>query len=172
MNVDCHYLFNTPHSRRHKSIDVFFSLFSLVKLHYFQLAFLENCVHKKQKKSIKYQRNFCSNAIFKVFANCASAHFKIWCLRFSYKRNEIIFIISPVDNLPEIEECLYYKTSQCEDKICLLLRTKHNIVKELIFGHIDFIGWQNNAFLMIFLKYFFKQCLWMFSFVLLFVDHV
>ena len=149
---------------------------SLVKFHYFQLAFLENCLYKKQKKSKKDQRNFCSNTFLKVFANSVSAHFKIWCLRFSYKRNEIIFIISPVDNLPEIEECLYYKTSQCEDKICLLLRTKHNIVKELIFGHmrhlIDFIGWQNNAFLMIFLKYFFKQCLWMFSFVLLFVDHV
>ena len=26
---------------------------SLVKLHYFQFAFLENCVYKKQKKSIK-----------------------------------------------------------------------------------------------------------------------
>ena len=93
MNVDCHYLFNTPHSRRHKSIDVFFSLFSLVKLHYFQLAFLENCVHKKQKESILYQRNFCSKTIFKVFANSVSAHFKIWCLRFSYKQNDIIFFI-------------------------------------------------------------------------------
>ena len=31
---------------------------SLVKLHYFQFAFLENCVYKKQKKSIKNQRIF------------------------------------------------------------------------------------------------------------------
>ena len=44
-------------------------LYSLVKLHYFQFAFLENCVYKKQKKSIKDQRNFCSDAFFKVFAN-------------------------------------------------------------------------------------------------------
>ena len=50
---------------------------SLVKLHYLQLAFLENCVDKKQKKSIKDQRNFCSNTFFKVFANSVSAHSKI-----------------------------------------------------------------------------------------------
>ena len=50
----------------------------LVKLHYFQFAFLENCViYKKQKKSIKDQRNFCSNAFFKVFANFVSAHSKM-----------------------------------------------------------------------------------------------
>ena len=36
---------------------------------YFQLTFLENCVYKIQKKSIKDQRNFCSNMLFKVFAN-------------------------------------------------------------------------------------------------------
>ena len=49
---------------------------SLVELHYFQLAFLENCVFKKQKKSIKDQRKsikdqrkFPLNAFFKVFAN-------------------------------------------------------------------------------------------------------
>ena len=50
---------------------------SLVKLHYFQLAFLENCVYKKQKKSIKDHRNFCSDTFFKVFANSVSANFKM-----------------------------------------------------------------------------------------------
>ena len=58
---------------------------SLVKLHYFQFAFLENCIYKKQKKSIKDQRNFCSNTIFKVFANFVTAHFKIWCSCFFYE---------------------------------------------------------------------------------------
>ena len=48
---------------------------SLVKFHYFQLAFLENCLYKKQKKSKKDQRNFCSNTFLKVFANSVSAHF-------------------------------------------------------------------------------------------------
>ena len=50
---------------------------SLVKLHYFQLAFLENCEYKKQKKSIKDQKNFCLNMFYKVFANSGSAHSKI-----------------------------------------------------------------------------------------------
>ena len=45
---------------------------SLVKLHYFQLTFLENCVYKKKKKSIKDQKNFYSNTFFKVFANSVS----------------------------------------------------------------------------------------------------
>ena len=41
------------------------SVVSLVKLHYFQFAFLENCVYKiNKKKSIKDLRNFCSNAFF------------------------------------------------------------------------------------------------------------
>ena len=39
---------------------------SLVKLHYFQLSLLKNSVYKKQKKSIKDQRNFCLNTFFKV----------------------------------------------------------------------------------------------------------
>ena len=80
---------------------------SLVKHHYFQLAFLENCIHKKQKKSIKDQRNFCSNAFFKVFANFVSALSKIWCLCFSNEQNNKIFFISPVGHLPEIKECLF-----------------------------------------------------------------
>ena len=54
-----------------------FSKTSLVKLHYFQFAFLENCVYKKQKKSIKDQRILCSNTFFNVFANFVSAHSKI-----------------------------------------------------------------------------------------------
>ena len=33
----------------------------------------ENWIYKKQKKSIKYQRNFCSNTFFKVLANSVSA---------------------------------------------------------------------------------------------------
>ena len=57
---------------------------SLVKLLHFQPCFLENCVYKKEKKSIKDQRNFCSNIFFKVFANPVSVHFKIWFSRFSY----------------------------------------------------------------------------------------
>ena len=44
----------------------------LVKLHYFQLTFLENCVCKKQKKSIKDERNFCSNTFFKVLRSPTS----------------------------------------------------------------------------------------------------
>ena len=43
--------------------------YSLVKLHYSQFTFLETCIYKKQKKSIKDQRNFCSSTSFKVFAN-------------------------------------------------------------------------------------------------------
>ena len=50
---------------------------SLVKLHYFQFAFLENWVYKNQKKSIKDERNFCSNIFYKVLANFVSAHSKI-----------------------------------------------------------------------------------------------
>ena len=50
---------------------------SLVKLHYFQFAFLENYVYKKQKKSIKDLRSFCSNTFFIVFANFVTAHSKI-----------------------------------------------------------------------------------------------
>ena len=50
-------------------------IYSFSKTRFFQFAFLENCiVHiKKQKKSIKYQSNFCSNTFFKVFANSMSA---------------------------------------------------------------------------------------------------
>ena len=84
---------------------------SLVKLHYFKLAFLENCVCKKQKKLIKDQTNFCSNTLFKVFANSVSANFKIQCSRFSYKQNDIIFFIPLVGDLPEIEEYLYLTTT-------------------------------------------------------------
>ena len=84
-------------------------LASLVKLHYFQFAFLENCGYKKQKKSIKDQRNFCLNTFFEVFANFVSAHSKIWCLRFFYKQNDINFFIPPVGDLPEIEECLIWQ---------------------------------------------------------------
>ena len=86
---------------------------SLVKLHYFQFAFLESCVKKhikKQKKSIKDQRNFCSNTFFKVFANFVSAYSKIWCSRFFYEQNDINFFIPPVGDLPEIKECLYLTT--------------------------------------------------------------
>ena len=32
------------------------------------------CVYKKQKRSIKDQRNFCSNAFLKVFANSGDVH--------------------------------------------------------------------------------------------------
>ena len=39
-------------------------------------AFLENCTHKKEKKSIKNQRN-CSNTFFKVFAKSVNVHSKI-----------------------------------------------------------------------------------------------
>ena len=84
---------------------------SLVKLRYFQFAFLENCVHKKQEKSIKDQRNFCSNAFFKMFASFVSAHSKIWCSRFIYEQNDINFFIPPVGDLLEIEECLYLTTT-------------------------------------------------------------
>ena len=66
---------------------------SLVKLHYFQFAFLENCAYKKQKKSIKDQRIFCSNAFFKVFTNFVSGHSKIWCLRFFFEQNDINLFI-------------------------------------------------------------------------------
>ena len=85
---------------------------SLVKLHYFQLTFLENCVYKKQKKSIKDQKNFYSNTFFKVFTNFVSAHSKI-CLRFFYELNDINFFIPLVGDLPEIEneECLYLTTT-------------------------------------------------------------
>ena len=79
--------------------------YSLVKLHYFQLAFLENCVYKNQKKSIKDERNFCSNTFLKVFANFVSAHSKI------YKQNDINFFIPLIGDLPEIEECLYLTTT-------------------------------------------------------------
>ena len=93
-------------------IIVYWSLsYSLVKLHYFQFAFLENCVYKKQKKSIKDQRNFCSNTFFQVFANFVSAHSKIWCSRFSYEKNDITFFIPQVGDLPEIEECLFLTTT-------------------------------------------------------------
>ena len=62
-------------------------------LYYFQLTFVENCINiKNKKKSIKDQRDFCSNTYFKVFANSVSAHFKIWCSRFSNKQNDIIFL--------------------------------------------------------------------------------
>ena len=33
------------------------------------------------------------------------------CLRFSYEQSDIIFFISPVGDLPEIEECLYLTTA-------------------------------------------------------------
>ena len=92
-------------------INDFSFVVSLVKLHYFQFPFLENCVHKKQKKSIKDQRKFCSNTLFKVFANFVSAHSKIWCSRFFYEQNDINFFIPPVGDLPEIEECLYLTTT-------------------------------------------------------------
>ena len=38
---------------------------SLVKLHYFQFAFLENCVYKKQKKSIRVKGIFVQTHFFK-----------------------------------------------------------------------------------------------------------
>ena len=73
----------------YKQNDIFFFILSisLVKLHYFQFAFLENWAYKKQEKSIKDQRNFFSNTFFKVFANSVSAHSKILCLHFSYKQH-------------------------------------------------------------------------------------
>ena len=87
---------------------------SLVKLHYFQFAFLENCVYKKQKKSIKDQRNLCSNTFFNVFINFVSAHSKIWCSCFFYEQNDINFFIPLVGDLPEIDECLYLTpTMEC-----------------------------------------------------------
>ena len=46
-----------------KVIKICTTIGSFVKLHYFQFAFLENCVNKKQKKSKKDQRNFCSNTL-------------------------------------------------------------------------------------------------------------
>ena len=45
-----------------------------------------------------------------MFANSVSAHPKIWCLRFPYEKSDIIFLIPPVGDLPEIEECLYLTT--------------------------------------------------------------
>ena len=80
---------------------------SLVKIHYFHFAILENCLYEKQKKSIKDQRNFWLNTFFKAFVNSVSVHSKVRCLRFSYEQNDIIFFIPPVGDLPEIEECLY-----------------------------------------------------------------
>ena len=71
---------------------------SLVKLHYFQFAFLENFVYKEQKKSMKDQRNICSYAFFKVFANFVSAHSKIRGLCFFfYEQNDINFFIPWLD---------------------------------------------------------------------------
>ena len=92
---------------------VWFYFNSLVKLPIFSACFilLYNCVYKKQKKSIKYRRNFCSKTFFKVFANSGSAHSKIWCSRFSYEQNDIIFFIPPVGDLPEIKEFLYLTTT-------------------------------------------------------------
>ena len=84
---------------------------SLVKLHYFRPGFLENCVHKKQKKSIKDQRIFCSNTFFKVIANSVNAHFKLRCSDFFCEQNSIIFFTLPIANLPEIEECFYLTTT-------------------------------------------------------------
>ena len=43
----------------------------------FSVCFSRELFYKKQKKSIKDQRNFCSNAFFKVFPNFVSAHSKI-----------------------------------------------------------------------------------------------
>ena len=64
---------------------------------------------KKQKKSIKDQKNFCSNTFFKVFAIFVSAYSKI---RFSYEQNDIIcFFIPSVGDFPEIEELLYLTTT-------------------------------------------------------------
>ena len=62
----------------------------------FSVHFLENCVYKKQKKSIKYQGNYCSNTFVKVFANSVIAYSKIWCLHFFYEQNNIVFFIPPV----------------------------------------------------------------------------
>ena len=85
--------------------------YSLVKLHYFQFVLLENCVHKKQKKSTKDQRNFCSNTFFKVFANSL----RVFILRYDVcaflMSRMIIFFITLVGDLPEIEECLYLTTT-------------------------------------------------------------
>ena len=53
------------------------NLLIISKTPLFQFAFLEDCVYKKQKKSIKDQRNFCSNTFFKVLANSVSVHSKI-----------------------------------------------------------------------------------------------
>ena len=83
------------------------NIISLVKLHYFQLAFVEYCVYKKQKRSTKHQMEFLFKHILKVFANSVSAHSKIWCSWFFYEQNDTIFFIPLVGNLPEIEECIY-----------------------------------------------------------------
>ena len=87
------------------------SIYSLVKLHCFQFSFLENCMCNKQKKSIKDQRNFSFDAFFKVFANSIGVHSKIWCSRFSNKKNDMFLFIPPVGDLPENEECLHLTTT-------------------------------------------------------------
>ena len=43
----------------------------------FSARFSRDWLYKKQKKSLKDQKNFCSNTFFKVFANYVSVHFKI-----------------------------------------------------------------------------------------------
>ena len=73
---------------------------SLVKLHYFHFAFLENCVYEKQKKSIKDQRHFCSNTFFKVFANYFYFYFLYgwiaggWEAHFRNYRHYVIYVPS------------------------------------------------------------------------------
>ena len=63
----------------------------LVKLHYFQLAFLENWFYKKQKKSIKDQKEIFVQTQFLKYLPTLWV-LKIWCPCFSYKQNFLHFL--------------------------------------------------------------------------------
>ena len=106
------------------------SLGSLVKLYYFKFAFLENCTYKKQKKSIKDQRKFCSNIFFKVLDNFMS----LWenFMNF-YEQNDINFFIPSVDG--EIEGSLYLTTTMECNIFQIWILFPLAIIKVSIYGN-------------------------------------
>ena len=98
----------------------------------FHLAFLENCTYKKQKKSIKNQRNFYSNTVVKLFANSVSVHSKIWFLRFSYSLVKL--------DIFQIKKSLTYdQKKHHERKHSKMSIISVNILKKTIF----FFFWHN-----------------------------
>ena len=107
----------------------------LVKLHYFQFAFLEHWVYKKTKEINKRSREFLfkhfKKHFFKVFANNVSIRSKIWCSRFSYEQNDIIFFIPPVGDLPEIKDLYLTNTIPSKYEFCFFL----SIIKVSIYGN-------------------------------------